>query len=71
MERKYVLNFTYEIGKYNKLLLLDVELSSNKSNFVTKVYRKPTDKGWCLNANSECPELYKKSVIKSLIMRAP
>ena len=44
MERKYVLNFTYEIGKYNKLLLLDVELSSNKSNFVTKVYRKSNEK---------------------------
>ena len=38
--------------------------------FVTSIYNKPTDSGHCLNAQSECPERYKTSVIRSNIPRA-
>ena len=37
------------------------------SKFVTKVHRKSTDKGWCLNYKSECPNRYKVSVIRTYI----
>ena len=34
------------------------------------MYRKDTDVGRCLNANSECPSRYKVSVIRAFIRRA-
>ena len=39
-------------------------------NFTTKVYRKPTNIGLCLNGHSECPEKYKSSVIAAYMKRA-
>ena len=34
------------------------------------MYRKPSDAGRCLNANSECPDSYKISTIRSFLRRA-
>ena len=36
----------------------------------TQVYVKPTNVGKCLNATSECPESYKKSVVAAYVKRA-
>ena len=70
MEEDSVLKFTYEIGIGNKIPFLDVDVSTDGSKFVTKVHRKSTDKGWCLNYKSECPNRYKVSVIRTYIRRA-
>ena len=37
--------------------------------YSTTVYRKPTDTGRCLNAKSECPDMYKTSVVRAYIRR--
>ena len=69
MEENSVLKFTCEIGN-SKIPFLDVDVSANGDKFITKVYKKPTDKGWCLNGKSECPDRYKISVIRTYIRRA-
>ena len=69
-ENHFVLKFTYEIGLNNKLPFLDVLIDGQSDNYETSVYRKNTDAGRCLNADSECPQRYKLSVIKSYIRRA-
>ena len=69
-EHNSVLKFTYELNTNNKLPFLDVNVTSTNDNrFKTTVYRKPTNIGTCLNANSECPEQYKTSVISNFIHR--
>ena len=65
-----VLQFTYEINIDNKLPFLDVLIDNSNDTFKTTVYRKPTDQGKCLNADSECVQRYKDSVIFSYINRA-
>ena len=65
-----VLKFTYELHTQNKLPFLDVLVTTNATNFTTTIHRKPTDQGLCLNANSECPEKYKLSVISNYLNRA-
>ena len=65
-----VLQFTYELNVDNKLPFLDVLIDNNTGSIKTTVYRKPTDEGHCLNANSECVQRYKDSVIFSYINRA-
>ena len=54
----------------NRLPFLDVHIDASTGKFITKVYRKPSDVGRCLNASSECPNRYKLSVIRSFIRRA-
>ena len=51
-------------------MYIDVDVSTDGSKFVTKVHRKSTDKGWCLNYTSEFPIRYKVSVIRTYIKRA-
>ena len=68
-ENNSVLNFTYELNVNSKLPFLDILVTSTNQGFHTTVYKKPTDKGMCLNADSECTELYKKSVITNYIHR--
>ena len=70
METNSVLKFTYELSIENKIPFLDVMVHGGRDKFSTTVYRKTTDAGKCLNADSECPDRYKKSVIKSFIRRA-
>ena len=69
-ENNSVLKFTYELHTNNKLPFLDVLVDSSNNQFITKVYRKPTDMGTCINANSFCPERYKTSVIHNYLNRA-
>jgi len=70
LEQNSKLKFTYELNINNKLPFLDVLVDNNNESITTKVYRKPTDKGRCLNASSQCPERYKTSVIRYNIRRA-
>ena len=70
MEQRSVLKFTYELNVERTIPFLDVLVENQDGNYVTKVYRKPTDKGQCLNARSECPSQYKTSVIRGAIRRA-
>ena len=69
-ENNSVLKFTYEMNLDNKLPFLDVLVDTSNNVFDTKVYRKPTSYDTCLNAESECIERYKKSVITSYLNRA-
>ena len=70
LEEKSVLKFTVEKSIDNKLPFLDVMISKKENTFHTEVFHKKTDKGQCLNSNSECPDKYKDSVIKNYIKRA-
>ena len=59
-ETNSVLRFTYEMNiKYQ---FLDVSVDASADQFKTKIYRKPTDIGSCLNNNSQCTDQYKRSV---------
>ena len=70
LERTSVLKFTHELSVDKKLPFLDVLVHLENDCFKTSVYHKPTDAGACLNANSECPERYKISVLSSYLKRA-
>ena len=64
------LNFTVEESVDNKLPFLNVMIDKTGNNIKTKVYRKPTDVQMCLNADGECPDRYKVSVVKGFLYRA-
>ena len=64
------LNFTFELPSQNRLPFLDILVEQQENKFNTKVYHKPTDKGHCLNGDSECVDKYKVSVILSYLNRA-
>ena len=70
MEQNSVLEFTFEMGVEKKIPFLDVHVTNMDSSFITKVYHKPTDDGWCMNGRSECPQRYRSSVIRGMIRRA-
>ena len=70
LETKSVLRFTYELSHDNALPFLDVVVERGTNSFITSVYRKPTNTGQTLNADSECPTRYKTSVIRSFVRRA-
>ena len=69
-EDNSILKFTIEKSTNNKLPFLDVLINKYQDEFFTKVYRKETDLGQCLNAESECPNRYKTSVIRNYLNRA-
>lgn len=54
----------------DSLPFLDVLIRNEDNEYVTSVYRKPTDLGKCLNPISECPDRYKISVIRASLHRA-
>ena len=58
-----VLNFTCEFPHEGTLSFLYVKVQQNNDNFTTKVHRKLTNFGLCLNRDSECPVKFKSSVI--------
>ena len=64
------LNFTVEKSFNNKLPFLNVLVEKVTGQFKTSIYRKPTDVGSCMNANGDCPDQYKTSVIKGFLWRA-
>ena len=69
-ESKSVLRFTYELSQDNVIPFLDVVVERGNDRFITSVYRKPTNTGQTLNADSECPTRYKNSVIRAFVRRA-
>ena len=64
------LNFTTENSTNNRLAFLDTLIDNSQNTFSTTVYHKPTDIGQCLNANSDCSDKYKNSVVKNYLNRA-
>ena len=70
MERQSVLNFTYELNVNGKLPFLDILVEESQQEYKTKVYRKPTDFGACINFEGQCPDRYKISAIRSYLIRA-
>ena len=70
MESNSKLRFTYEEPIGATLPFLDILISKRDTEFETKVYKKKTDAGKCLNYESECPDRYKKAVITAYINRA-
>ena len=70
LEKHSVLKFTTETSISHKIPFLDVSVDASDGSLVTSVYRKPTDTGHCLNGESECPDIYKESVIHAYINRA-
>ena len=64
------LNFTFEESKEGRLPFLDVLVTAQHSGFSTTVYTKESNKGLCLNGNSECPHRYLRSTINAYIRRA-
>ena len=70
LQSNSVLNFTFELNIDNKIPFLDVMVNSSDNVFHTTVYHKPTDHGTCLNADSECVDKYKNSVIINYLNRA-
>ena len=67
---KSVLNFTIDRSNDNKIPFLDVNVNCSNNHFVTNVYTKPTNVGRCLNAEGECSEVYKRSVVSAYVNRA-
>ena len=70
LEEHSVMKFTTESSVNNKIPFLDVLIDATDNTFHTTVFTKPTDKGHCLSGDSECPDQYKDSVIRSYINRA-
>ena len=70
LERQSVLNFTYELNDNGRLPFLDILVEEGPQEYKTKVYRKPTDFGACINFDGQCPERYKISAIRSYLIRA-
>ncbi|XP_069194318.1 uncharacterized protein [Procambarus clarkii] len=69
-EQNAVLIFTYEMEKDGKLPFLVVTVTESSRSFRTAVYTKETNIGMCLNANSDCPDKYKRSVGNAYVDRA-
>ena len=66
----FILNFTVEYAKNGKFAFLDVLMNiDDGGNITTSVYYKPTDKGVYCNYFSHRAEMYKRSVIKTLVLR--
>ena len=63
------MNFTHEDESNSSLPFLDVNVIRSNGNFVTSIYRKPTFSGVYTNFNSFLPDLYKKSLVSTLLFR--
>lgn len=63
------MNFTFEVESNNSLSFLDVNVNRYNENFLTSLYRKPTFSGVYTNFNSFLPELYKQSLVSTLMFR--
>ena len=64
------LNFSIETSVDEKLPFLDLLVHYGSGDFVTDVYRKPTDLGRCMNGNGDCSDSYKLGVIRAYVRRA-
>ena len=66
-----ILNFTVEYAKNGKFAFLDVLMNiDDGGNITTSVYCKPTDKDAYCTYFSHTAEMYKRSVIKTLVIGA-
>ena len=66
-----ILNFTTEEMQNNKFHFLDIALTVQPNgDITTAVYVKPTDQGIYTNYFSHSPDMYKYSIIKTLVTRA-
>ena len=65
-ESNSVLQFTHKTGINNEIKFLDVHITSEKDNYLTSVFQKPTNFGIYLHYNSECPQRYKDGTVSAL-----
>ena len=70
LEKEPILGFTTERSVDNKLPFLDVAVDAPAGHYETDVYRKPTNSVNCLSGKSECPDRYKRSVVRAYVHRA-
>ena len=61
------IKFTSEKETNNKLSFLDIEISRDKNQFITSVYRKPTFSGVFSHFDSFIPRGYKFNLVSTLI----
>ena len=64
------MSFTSETEINNMLPFLDVKVIRDNKSFITSVYRKPTFSGVYTNYDSFIPEIYKSSLIYTLLFRS-
>ena len=64
------MRFTAEMNDNGSLPFLDVTVTAALNKFETAVFTKKTNTGMCLNAISETPQKYLKSVVSAYINRA-
>ena len=70
MQNNSILQFTYELSLNRTIPFLDVQISvKDGDEYVTKVYRKTTDLGKCINPQVECPERYKLGAVRAYLNR--
>ena len=63
------IKFTSEKETKNKLFFLDIEISRDKSQFVTSVYQKPAFSGVFSHFDNFIPRGYKFNLVLTLIFR--
>ena len=61
--------FSFEQEKNGKLSFLDIEVSREKKQFITTVYRKPTFSGVYTYFESFLPTIYKFGMVYTLVYR--
>ena len=64
------MSFSFEQEKNGKLSFLDIEVSREKENFETTVYRKPTFSGAYTHFESVLPTIYKFGMVYTLVYRS-
>lgn len=65
-----VLQFTFEQASNNQFQFLDIKFQYVDGKLETGIFTKSTDTGLYFDYSSFVPDLYKKSVVKTLVYRA-
>ena len=63
------IQFTYETEKENEISFLDILIIRSRQKIETRVYRKSTNTDIYIHWNSNAPSSWKRSTLKTLIMR--
>ena len=63
------LTFTSEVGYNNSFSFIDIKVTYNNHQFKVSVYRKPTFSGVFRHYESCLDQIYKKSLIDTLLFR--
>lgn len=69
-EQNSVLSFTYEMESDGRLPFLDVTVTERNGGFHNAIYTNEMNIGMCLNANSDCSDRYKRSVVNAYVDQA-